>query len=90
MLQFEALNLRNVHGNIRTYALQLAVDSSDEDPQVNCTVSIMDGGGAVTDTQALQFAVQANSPGVVRTTDLCAPCRRASQCFERSLAQQVR
>ena len=69
VLCVDFLSIWEADGNIQTCVLQLVLDSSDEDPHVSCTVSILDGGGAVRDTQVLQFVVQANSPGEVRTTD---------------------
>lgn len=57
----------NADLNIRASVLQLVPDSNDEDPQVDCTVSVLDAEGGISSTQVLQFAVHANSPGEVCT-----------------------
>jgi hypothetical protein len=43
------------------------MDSSDPAPQVNCTITVTDSQGQVTDTEVLTFAVTANPPGLVCT-----------------------
>lgn len=66
----------HAHLNIQACVLQLVLDSNDEDPQVDCTVSVLDAEGGVSDTQVLQFAVHANPPGEVCPTGLCTQWRK--------------
>jgi hypothetical protein len=47
------------------------MNSTKEAPQANCTVTVFDSQGQVTDTQALPFSVLGHAPAEVRTP-LCA------------------
>ena len=65
MLLFQLPAQHNADLDIQTCVLQIVPDSNDEDPQVDCTLSVLDAEGGVSASQVLQFAVRANSPGEV-------------------------